>query len=262
MPISDCTLVNTTDNVICYEFVFDMVGGFSSAIAVVIFSAIYFNMNLTILSCLKNNRCRGYKTCYYIGVMIIFFIPLGIIAISIIVITLYFDFFFKSYLFTYQVVVYCIAIGLLALLSVIMSCAIREYMCLADFEHLSLNEEAFFYTHTHGYKMCVSVEQEENSNYTINTYLMNGPFNDILRWPFRGEITIQIRNQRGDHDHITRTIPYNDETPVEASRVLPNNVRSNAWNNNIIWKLQNNPGRKIRYMSDEDTLHLCVIKVV
>ena len=56
---------------------------------------------------------------------------------------------------------------------------------------------------------------------------MKGPFDDHLKWPFRGEITIQIVNQDGDHDHVEETIPYNDETPDStAGRVTGNKERA------------------------------------
>ena len=53
---------------------------------------------------------------------------------------------------------------------------------------------------------------------------MKGQFDDHLKWPFRGEITIQIVNQDRDHDHVEKTIPYNDKTPDNtAGRVTGKN---------------------------------------
>ena len=53
---------------------------------------------------------------------------------------------------------------------------------------------------------------------------MKGQFDDHLKWPFRGEITIQIVNQDGDHHHVEKTIPYNDKTPDNtAGRVTGKN---------------------------------------
>ena len=55
---------------------------------------------------------------------------------------------------------------------------------------------------------------------SVYTHLMKGQFDDHLKWPFIGEITIQIVNQDGDHDHGEMTIPYDDETPDDiAGRV-------------------------------------------
>ena len=81
-----------------------------------------------------------------------------------------------------------------------------------------------FYTHSHGYKFCIYVVPQgigggKGTHVSIYTHLMKGQFDDHLKWPFRGEITIQIVNQDGDHDHVERTILYNDKMPdVSAGR--------------------------------------------
>ena len=48
-------------------------------------------------------------------------------------------------------------------------------------------------------------------------HLMEGAYDRYLKWPFRGEITIQIVNQAGDHSHFEKTIPYNDETSLDVA---------------------------------------------
>ena len=78
-----------------------------------------------------------------------------------------------------------------------------------------------FYTHPHGYRMFLGVDPKgfgggKGTHGSVFTRLMKGPFDDHLKWPFRGEITIQIVNQDGDRHHVERTIPYNDETPDEC----------------------------------------------
>ena len=65
--------------------------------------------------------------------------------------------------------------------------------------------------------MCVNVEPNgyragKGTHVSIFAFVMRGPFDDHLKWPFRGEITIQIVNQAGDRDHIEMTIHYNDKT--------------------------------------------------
>ena len=82
-----------------------------------------------------------------------------------------------------------------------------------------------FYTHPCGYRMCIRVDLQgygdgKGTHVSVSTCLMKGPFDDHLKWPFRGEITIQIVNQDGDHDHVERTVPYSDDTLDEyAGRV-------------------------------------------
>ena len=77
-----------------------------------------------------------------------------------------------------------------------------------------------FYTHSCGYRICVEVTLNQTS-ISVFTHLMQGDYDNHLRWPFRGEITIQIVNQAGDHTHIERAIAYTDSTPDDsAGRVL------------------------------------------
>ena len=91
-----------------------------------------------------------------------------------------------------------------------------------------------FYTHSHGYKFCVDVLPQgygdgKGTHVSIYTNLMKGQFDDHLKWPFRRDITIQIVNQDGDHDHVEGTILYNDEIPdANAGRVTGKN-RAGGW---------------------------------
>ena len=104
-----------------------------------------------------------------------------------------------------------------------------------DFRVYASKEEVYspsFYTHSHGYRMCLCVYPNgdgggKGTHVSVYTCLMKGPFDDHLKWPFRGEITIQIVNQDGDHDHVERTIPYNDKTADSiAGRVTGNKEKA------------------------------------
>lgn len=55
-PLENCALA--TENVVCFEFVYDLVGGFSSAVGVLGVSLFHFNINLTLLFWCK----RKYRT--------------------------------------------------------------------------------------------------------------------------------------------------------------------------------------------------------
>ena len=70
-------------------------------------------------------------------------------------------------------------------------------------KHSSAEEQMYlpaFYTHTHGYKMCLQVfpngfNNGNGTHVSIFTCLMKGLHDDHQKWPFRGEVTIQIVNQ-------------------------------------------------------------------
>ena len=117
--------------------------------------------------------------------------------------------------------------------------------------------------------MCVRVDPNgngkgEGTHVSVFTHMMQGPFDDYLKWPFRGEITIQIVNQVGDHDHVEKTIPYTDEThDIYAGRVTDKGRADDGWGFHKFLahnKLQYNAERQTQYLKD-NTLHIRVMKV-
>ena len=77
-----------------------------------------------------------------------------------------------------------------------------------------------FYTHTHGYRMCIRVDANgngdgEGTHISVFAYLMKGPFDDYLEWPLQGTITIQLLNQLKDVNHHTYTIDFTCTTDPE-----------------------------------------------
>ena len=121
-----------------------------------------------------------------------------------------------------------------------------------------------FYTHPHGYRMCVRVDPKgcgdgEGTHVSIFVFMMRGPFDDYLKWPFRGEITIQVVNHAGDHDHVEYTIAYDDGTPDDtAGRVTVRERGKNGWGNHQVLShadLRYNAARKTQYLKNN---HLIV----
>lgn len=67
-----------------------------------------------------------------------------------------------------------------------------------------------FFTHPHGYRLCLQVfpngyRRGKGTHVSLFMYVMQGPFDSLLKWPFRGELTVQVVNQVGDHDHWEAT---------------------------------------------------------
>ena len=126
-----------------------------------------------------------------------------------------------------------------------------------------------FFTHPYGYKMCIHVYPNgvgngKGTHVSVYTYFMRGPFDDQLKWPFRGEVTIQIVNQAGDHSHFEETIYYNDKTKdISASRVTGNEVRSSGWGYHTFiahTDLAYNAAMKTQYLKD-NTITVRVVQV-
>jgi len=82
-----------------------------------------------------------------------------------------------------------------------------------------------FRTHILGYKMCLRVHANgvgrgEGTHVSVTTCVMQGQFDSMLNWPFRGNITVQLLDQEGTEEHLTKVISYSDRTPdTSAGRV-------------------------------------------
>ena len=107
-----------------------------------------------------------------------------------------------------------------------------------DFRVQHNDEEVYspaFYTHPHGYRMCVNVVPNgvgdgEGTHVSIFIFMMRGPFDDYLKWPFQGKITIQLVNQVGVHNHVIKTILFTDMTPdIYTNRVTGSERAQNGW---------------------------------
>ena len=99
------------------------------------------------------------------------------------------------------------------------------------FEQKKVNDDVWFsppfYTHPKGYKMSVIVaangyDEFEGTHTAIGIRLMKGEFDDQLKWPFQGQITIQLLSQV-DEKHESTRISFTDtesDYNAIASRVL------------------------------------------
>ena len=75
-----------------------------------------------------------------------------------------------------------------------------------------------FFTRAGGYRMCVEVAPQGNgegkgTHISICIYMMKGEHDDILKWPFRGEVTIQLLNQLEDQCHHEVIIRFTEMVP-------------------------------------------------
>ena len=105
-------------------------------------------------------------------------------------------------------------------------------------QHKIKNDSWFsphFWTHPHGYRMCLRVlangeGQLEGHYVSVLLHMMKGKFDDLLEWPFRGIITIQLLDQEGEEDHWTQEIHFTDRTPNEvANRVMEGEMSKTGW---------------------------------
>ena len=136
---------------------------------------------------------------------------------------------------------------------------------MTDFNRQKQNDEVWyslpFYTHTRGYRMCLRVIANESlssgvkaTHISVDVHLMRGEFDDNLKWPFRGNIIIQLLNQLEDKGHYTRTLPFTDETSAFNRRVTTGE-RGLGYPTLIAHSdLNHNSAKNRQYLKDD---HLC-----
>ena len=87
-------------------------------------------------------------------------------------------------------------------------------MCMIRYEeHKWIEDDWYsppFYSHVCGYKMCIRVKAAgygpgKGTHVSVYIHLMCGEYDDFLQWPFHGDVTIQLINQRKDSWHVQKT---------------------------------------------------------
>jgi hypothetical protein len=78
-----------------------------------------------------------------------------------------------------------------------------------------------FYTHPNGYHMEVTVHPNgrangKGSHLAISTTVLNGDYDDLLKWPLIGKYTCTVLNQLQDRDHYTVTLSIGSRRNVVA----------------------------------------------
>ena len=79
-----------------------------------------------------------------------------------------------------------------------------------------------FHTHPRGYRMCLKMyangyDTGRGTHVSVFVCLMRGEWDNYLKWPFRGDITIQLLNQIEDKGHREKTLVFTSKTPDSAA---------------------------------------------
>ena len=80
-----------------------------------------------------------------------------------------------------------------------------------------------FYSHIGGYKLCFEVDlsrSEKGTYIPIYTYIMKGPFDDSLKWPFTGIVTVTLFDQSGANNHVKCVYDYSKARYGQGERVV------------------------------------------
>ena len=129
---------------------------------------------------------------------------------------------------------------------------------MPNFEQHKKNKEWSsppFYTHNRGYKLCFEV-CTSNDFLSINFYMMRGEFDDELKWPFNGQVSIQLLSQDGSNEHCAITISLDNSRCF--SRVTEGDIGSSGCGE---WIFISFADFCKRYVND-DCLHFRIVKII
>ena len=109
-------------------------------------------------------------------------------------------------------------------------------LTMTNFDEYQKHDERWrsspFYTHPHGYKMhlCVSLNgygSGKGTHLGVTIHLMRGEFDDSLKWPFRGSITILLVDQERGRNHIIKVVRF-DHDNIGCARVMEEEFNSSG----------------------------------
>ena len=130
-----------------------------------------------------------------------------------------------------------------------------------------------FYSHIGGYKMCISVDANgsdigRNTHVSLFFHIVPGEYDDTLRWPFHGEVTVQLLNQTKNADHLEKplveAIDCSDNSIMYFARVQEVKQHGHGWGYPKFIThggLAYNAGKDCQYLKN-DCLKFQVNKVV
>ena len=84
-----------------------------------------------------------------------------------------------------------------------------------------------FYSHSQGYKMCLQVVANgwataAGTDLSVFVHLMQGEFDGLLKWPFRGEVSIHLLDPNEDGRYYAKTVTYSEDTGSEYAAKVTN----------------------------------------
>ena len=120
--------------------------------------------------------------------------------------------------------------------------------------------------YTQGYKLCLRVDANgyKSEYISVFAFLMRGEFDDRLKWPFQGHVTVAMLNQLEDNNHTSHTMRFTEaKSNSVIGRVTNGDIASSGWGcQNFIAHTDLNfkPAKKCQYLKD-DCLHFQIVKV-
>ena len=114
-----------------------------------------------------------------------------------------------------------------------------------------------------GRKGILNMISGKGTHVSVFACLMKGEFDDHLKWPFRGHVTIAMLNQLEDTHHTTRTITFTNTTENKIIGRVRDRERATGFGYRTFiahTDLTYNPAENCQYLK-YDCLRFRVIKV-
>ena len=147
-------------------------------------------------------------------------------------------------------------------------------LIMTDFAERKENDDFWFsdpfYTHQSGYKLCLKVIPGglgvgASKHVSVSVYVMKGEFDDSLKWPFKGDITLQLLDWAKEEVRSEKVISFHDKVDLDVSgRVRKEGRAEYGWGNPEFVshaELASGRAKKIEYLRN-DSLKFRVSKIV
>ena len=138
-------------------------------------------------------------------------------------------------------------------------------------EHKKINNIWYsppFYTGISEYKIRVDangVAKGKDTHVSVCVFLMRSENDVQLKWPFKGDITIQLMNWSEDKGHVEYIFPFDNNTPLTSSQRVTEGERGpKGWGFQTFIShadLHYNPTRRTSFLHN-DILCFKVAKIV
>ena len=127
-----------------------------------------------------------------------------------------------------------------------------------------------FHTSPGGYKMSLRVcpngiGDNKGTHVSWFIHLKAGEYDDLLEWPFQGEVTIELLNQLEDKNHKKCTVIFDESTPSQFKERASEGRSTSGWGNRKFIsheELKYKPVTNCQYLKDDSLYFRVSVKII